>query len=226
LFAVFTGRQEIARQRSTLQKIAFCSVPPFVDDESGPINAALWEEDLRNVRNLRKSDSRQDLGKCCDGDRGSPRAVLEGPESSCGWSESSSRKSLLNISFTGDGELDYTGLAAPSQKHCMQSLWRSFATKKWQSFPSSYRKKELSISDPVLLSPHGEVSPHTEPSDQDSVDDLLSVSCSAKRSWQTFSYDDIALATNNFDPGRNPLCFYPSLMSLPQDDKCAPITCF
>ncbi|KAG0582755.1 hypothetical protein KC19_3G083200 [Ceratodon purpureus] len=196
-----SGKPEVTRQRSTLQKIAFCSVPPFVDDESGPINDALWEEDLKNVKNLRKNDSKQDL-KGCDAERGSPRAVLEGPESS-GWSESSSRKSLLNTSFTGDGEYDYTGLAAPSQKHCMQSIWRSFATKKWQSFPSSYRKKELSISDPVLLSPpgrNGEEGPQTEPSDQECVDDLLSVSCSAKRSWQTFSYDDIALATNNFDP--------------------------
>ena len=199
----------MARQRSALQKIAFCSVPPIVDDESGPINAALWEEDLKNLRILPKNDSRQDL-KCCDTERGSPRAVLEGPESS-GWSESSSRKSLLNVSFTGDSEPDYTALPIPSQKHCIQSLWRSFATKKWQSFPSTYRKKELSISDPVLLSPPGrndEEGPQTGPSDQECVDDLLSVSYSAKRSWQTFSYEDIALATNNFDPGGYPLVFY------------------
>lgn len=195
-----------AKQRSTLQQLVFCSIPRIVDDESGPINAALWVEELKNVKNLRKNDSRQDL-KACDAERGSPRAVLEGPDSS-GWSESSSRKSLLNISFTGDGEPDYSGLAAPSQKHCIQSLWRSFATKRWQSFPSSYRKKELSISDPVLLSPpgtDGEEDLLPEASDQESVDDLLSVSCSARRSWQTFSYDDIALATNNFDPGVLPL---------------------
>ncbi|XP_073387137.1 receptor-like cytosolic serine/threonine-protein kinase RBK2 isoform X5 [Physcomitrium patens] len=192
--------RESARQKCILQQKFFCSVPPIVDDESGPINAALWEEGSKIEKNFRMNNSRQDLK--FDAEKGSPRAVLEGPESS-GWSESSSRKSLLSFSFTGEVGTDYSGLAQPSQKHCMQSLWRSFATKKWQSFPSSYRKKELSISDPVLMSPsdrNGEEGPQSGLSDQECVDDLLSVSYNAKRSWQTFSYEDISLATNNFDP--------------------------
>lgn len=156
------------RPRTTLQQHLFCSVPPVVidDDESGPIKAALWEE--------RRTDD------------ASPRTVLDGPESSTsGWSDFSSKKNLLPFDES----------VQPSQKHCMQSLWRSFASKKWQSFPSSYKKKELSISDPVLLasprSQNGASELHEE-----SVDDLLS----AKRSWQTFSYEELSLATNNFDP--------------------------
>lgn len=204
--------RESARQKCILQQKFFCSVPPIVDDESGPINAALWEEGSKIEKNFRKNNSRQDLK--FDAEKGSPRAVLEGPESS-GWSESSSRKSLLSFSFTGEVGTDYSGLAQPSQKHCMQSLWRSFATKKWQSFPSSYRKKELSISDPVLMSPsdrNGEEGPQSGLSDQECVDDLLSVSYNAKRSWQTFSYEDISLATNNFDPGEYPVIIPYSLL--------------
>lgn len=208
------GKQESAKQRiglnsiSNLQQKFFCSVPPIVDDESGPIEASRWEEGLRNGRNCRKNDSRQDLK--CEGERGSPRTVLEGPDSN-GWSELSSRKSLSNLSLYAEDGADFTGLAQLNQKHCIQSLWRSFATKKWQSFPMSNRKKELSISDPVLLTPpsmNGEESPHTGPSHQECVDDLLSVSCSARRSWQTFSYEDIAYATNNFDPGTKSIILY------------------
>nr|XP_024382715.1 receptor-like cytosolic serine/threonine-protein kinase RBK1 isoform X3 [Physcomitrium patens] len=187
--------KESARQRSTLQQNLFCSVPPIVDDDSGPINAALWEECSRYERNFRRNDMK------CEAARGSPRAVLEGPESS-GWSESTSRKSLLSLSFTDEVEDDHTGLAQSSQNHCMQSLWRLFAIQKWQAFPSSSKKKELRISDPVLITSSGrsdEEEPHLGPSDHESVHDLLGVSCNAKRSWQTFSYEDISLATNNFD---------------------------
>lgn len=189
------GKAECTKQRnglhsiSTIQHKFFCSVPPIVDDESGPIDASLWEEGLRNERSFPKNDSRLDVR--CDAERGSPRTVLEGPDSS---------GSLYD---EDGGEL--TGLQS-NQKHCIQSLWRSFATKKWQSFPTTNRKKELTISDPVLLTPPGmnrEEATPAGPSAQEYVNDLLTVSCSARRSWQTFSYDDISLATNNFDPGES-----------------------
>lgn len=204
------------RPRTTLHQHLFCSVPPIVDDESGPINAALWEEHNSRINNsIRRNDNLPIHHQSCTVDAvelraaGSPRTVLEGPELSGSgpWSEFSSKKSLLNFSFNGDeGASDASGLVLcqPSQRHCMQSLWRSFATRKWQSFPSSYRKKELSISEPVLLSPPScryggdEIGASSE---LECVEDLLSVDCSAKRSWQTFSYDDLSLATNNFDPG-------------------------
>lgn len=201
-----SGKEESAKQRiglnsiSTIQQKFFCAVPPIVDDESGPVDASVWEVGLRNERSFPKNDSRQDFK--CEADRGSPRTVLEGPDSS-GWSEASSRNCLANVSFYGEDGADFTGLVQSNQKHCIQGLWRSFATKKWQSFPPSTRKKQLSISNPVLLSAPGmssEEATQTGLSDQECVDDLLRFSSSVRRSWQTFSYDDIAFATNNFDP--------------------------
>lgn len=143
-----------------------------------------------------KRGSKREVEEC------SPRAVLDGPD----WSErSSSRKSLLNGSSSGEDEVGHSGISNPPHKHCMQSLWRSFASKKWQSFPSSYKKKELSISEPVscttpdMLGTEG--APEGEASDQDFEGEFLSVAPNAKRSWLTFSYEEISLATNNFDQG-------------------------
>lgn len=135
----------------------------------------------------------------------SPRAVLDGPDSSA-WSErSSSRKSLLNGSSSGEDEVGHSGISHPPHKHCMQSLWKSFASKKWQSFPSSYKKKELSISEPVSCTTPDmlciEGAPEGEASDQEPEGEFLSVAPNAKRSWLTFSYEEISLATNNFDQG-------------------------
>lgn len=179
---------------SMLQQKFFCSVPSIVDNESGPINACLWDEDFSDKMNsIQKFNiSRQDSR--CDAERDSPRAVLEGPFSS--GSPNFSRKSVLNSTFDVENLSDHTGLTQSTQKHCIQSLWRSFATRKWQSFPTSYRKKDLSISDPVLQNPQAQA----EPLFQECVDDFLSTSCSIRRAWQTFSYDDISLATNNFGP--------------------------
>ncbi|CAK9219664.1 unnamed protein product [Sphagnum troendelagicum] len=86
----------------------------------------------------------------------------------------------------------------PQQKHCIQGLWRSFATKRWQSFPSSYRKKEMTISDPILVNP--EDVEEDSFGQQDAAHSLLSAAGNQRRSWKTFTHEEISLATNNFDP--------------------------
>ncbi|KAH8944437.1 hypothetical protein BDL97_13G110500 [Sphagnum fallax] len=63
-------------------------------------------------------------------------------------------------------------------------LWSSFANKRLQSsFPASYRKKKMTIS---------------EPNDTHSL--LMTAVVKEKHSWETFTHQEISLVTNNFDP--------------------------
>lgn len=173
-----------------------------MDDDTGPIDASLWEEVSAKVdRSYSKSSDtnastvrRQKINS--EVEDTSPRAVLEGPESSA-WSECSSRKFLLSESSSGEEEIGLC-VTNPVQKRCIQSLWKSFATKRWQSFPSSYKKKELEISEPVLVAPGTsgeEGAPRT-----DAAGAILSEA--RKRSWKTFTYKEVSLATNDFDSGQ------------------------
>ncbi|CAK9863517.1 unnamed protein product [Sphagnum jensenii] len=89
-------------------------------------------------------------------------------------------------------------------------LWRSFANKRLQSFfPSSYRKKKMTISEPSILRNPEEIQElPTSSSSDDQKDDTHSLLMTAvvkeKHSWETFTYQEISLVTNNFDP-ENPV---------------------
>ncbi|KAH8966450.1 hypothetical protein BDL97_03G025700 [Sphagnum fallax] len=166
----------------------------------------------------RSQDSKVGVLECC-----SPRAVLEGPgssaESEAGSSPTSTsyavdieanawtalpttRETLGNVPLptAADDGAGFCSMSSliPQQKHCIQGLWRSFATKRWQSFPSSYRKKEMTISDPILVNP--EDVEEDSFGQQDAAHSLLSAAGNQRRSWKTFTHEEISLATNNFDP--------------------------
>ncbi|CAM6028388.1 unnamed protein product [Sphagnum balticum] len=118
------------------------------------------------------------------------------------WTALPTRETLGNVSLptAADDAAGFCSISSliPQQKHCIQGLWRSFATKRWQSFPSSYRKKEMTISDPILVNP--EDVEEESFGQQDAANSLLSAAGNQRRSWKTFTHEEISLATNNFDP--------------------------
>ncbi|KAH8959263.1 hypothetical protein BDL97_06G070100 [Sphagnum fallax] len=208
-----------------------CSAGPLADDQAGPIDGAIWECQPVNASNdtvaaaaATRVRCRQEVPK---GEKGggkcSPRAVFEGPgssrttdsegssptssshcEESNEWSSTlASRTGLLIGSTPNEDEADRASVSVPQQKQGKPSLWKSFSHKRWQSFPSSYRKKNMVISDPILVTPDSSSIELLEIDHEGDVDDassLLQAAANAKRSWQTFSYKELALATNDFHP--------------------------
>ncbi|KAH8966451.1 hypothetical protein BDL97_03G025700 [Sphagnum fallax] len=198
-------------------------VPTCEDHVDNPVSVArksLYSKDNFSCVKIpsRSQDSKVGVLECC-----SPRAVLEGPgssaESEAGSSPTSTsyavdieanawtalpttRETLGNVPLptAADDGAGFCSMSSliPQQKHCIQGLWRSFATKRWQSFPSSYRKKEMTISDPILVNP--EDVEEDSFGQQDAAHSLLSAAGNQRRSWKTFTHEEISLATNNFDP--------------------------
>ncbi len=198
----------------------------LVDNPVSVARKSLYSKDNFSCVKIpsRSQDSKVGVLECC-----SPRAVLEGPgssaESEAGSSPTSTsyavdieanawtalpttRETLGNVPLptAADDGAGFCSMSSliPQQKHCIQGLWRSFATKRWQSFPSSYRKKEMAISDPILVNP--EDVEEDSFGQQDAAHSLLSAAGNQRRSWKTFTHEEISLATNNFDPG-NPLLY-------------------
>jgi hypothetical protein len=63
------------------------------------------------------------------------------------------------------------------------------------------------ISDPILVTPDSssiELLEIDHEGDDHDASSLLEAAANAKRSWQTFSYKELALATNDFHPGLSP----------------------
>jgi hypothetical protein len=88
----------------------------------------------------------------------------------------------------------------PQQKQGKPRLWKSFVQKQWQYFPSSSYKKDMVISEHVLITPdNGEASEINQK--EDAAGSLLRAATNGKQSWKTFFYKEIALATNDFNPG-------------------------
>ncbi len=105
----------------------------------------------------------------------STRAVLEGPgsrtdsEGSLSTSNSHHRESnesstaswRKGLSIGSSTNEDETGAceSVPQQKQGKPRLWKSFVQKQWQYFPSSSYKKDMVISEHVLITPdNGEAS--------------------------------------------------------------------
>ncbi|CAK9228866.1 unnamed protein product [Sphagnum troendelagicum] len=125
-------------------------------------------------------------------------------EESNEWSSTlASRTGLLIGSTPNEDEAERASVSVPQQKQGKPSLWKSFSHKRWQSFPSSYRKKNMVMSDPILVTPDSSSIELLEIDHEGDVHDassLLQAAANAKRSWQTFSYKELALATNDFHP--------------------------
>jgi hypothetical protein len=103
-------------------------------------------------------------------------------------------------------DLLYVILLDPTANTLHPGLWRSFANKRLQSsFPSSYRKKKMTISELSVLRNPEEIQELPTSSSYDQKDDTHSLLMTAvvkeKHSWETFTHQEISLATNNFETG-------------------------
>lgn len=103
-------------------------------------------------------------------------------------------------------DLLYVILLDPTANTLHPGLWRSFANKRLQSsFPSSYRKKKMTISEPSILRNPEEIqelpTSHHKIKKDDTHSLLMPAVVKEKHSWETFTHQEISLVTNNFDPG-------------------------
>jgi hypothetical protein len=90
-------------------------------------------------------------------------------------------------------------LPDPTANTLHPGLWRSFANKRLQSsFPSSYRKTKMTISEPGILRNPEEIQELPTSSSYDQKDDshslLMTAVVKEKNSWETFTHQELLLS--------------------------------
>ncbi|BFI23581.1 protein MpRLK-Pelle_RLCK-Vib [Marchantia polymorpha subsp. ruderalis] len=149
----------------------------------------------------------------------SPRNVLDGPGSfadSCtsspsgsynpgSWSPSNARKSLLSPLSSSSEEARHS-VSERQQKPCL-TLWKNMSMRRWHTFPSTNQKAPKRspsnfLATSVLKLCNGPTPLSPSPSmDRDQAGALLCSALSDKPHWKFFTFEELAIATDNFNPG-------------------------